>query len=366
MKRTGWTIIIILVVAVALAGGYWRFYYSAKQISEKDSLPLLPAKTGEVVASVKTTPIRKGAIKEHIRVYGKIVPAPGATQTVSVPFESRVLRIMVSSGQEVMKGGRLLEIEPSPDTHLRFEQANNTYESAKQNLEHRRQLFNLKLATHKQILDATQALNLARSDLESLKRRGVDGKRDIRANTGGLIQKVFIQEGAIVPAGAPLVEIISQNRLEARLGIEPENNRQVKPAQPVSLTRVEVPDAEGVTGRVREVSRAVNPATLLVDVFVSFPPAANILLGEVVLGKIVIASAIGLIVPRSAVLREGDQDILFTVKNDHTVKHRVKIGLEDQKEIQITGTDLQPGELVVVLGNYELTDGMTVHIEVSR
>jgi len=365
LKRTGWIFLVIVVVVLALAGGYWRFYYSAKQISEKDRPPLRPAATSEVVASVKIVSIREGAIKEHIQVYGKIVPAPGATQTVSVPFESRVRHIMVSSGQEVMKGGKLLEIEPSPDTHLKFEQANNAYESAKQNLEHRRQLFNLKLATNKQVLDAKQALNLARSDLESLKKRGVDGKRGIRANTGGLIQKVFIQEGAIVPAGAPLVEIISQNRLEARLGIEPENNRQVKPGQAVSLSRVEVPDAESFTGSVREVSRAVNPATLLVDVFVSFAPTANILLGEVVLGKIVVASARGLIVPRSAVLREGDQNILFTVKNDHAVKHRVKIGLEDQKEIRITGTDLQPGDPVVVLGNYELADGMAVRTEVS-
>ena len=354
-----------MVVVFALAGGYWRFYDSAKEITEKDRPPLRPATTVEVVSSVKTTPIREGTIKEHIQVYGKIVPAPGATQTVSVPFESRVFRIMVSSGQEVMKGGKLLEIEPSPDTHLKFEQANNAYESAKQDLEHRRQLFNLKLATNKQVLDARQALNLARSDLESLKKRGVDGKRDIRADTEGLIRKVFIQEGAIVPAGSPLVEIISQNRLEARLGIEPENNRQVKPGQPVSLSRVEVPDAESFTGSVREVSRAVNPTTLLVDLFVSFPPTANILLGEVVLGKIIIASESGLIVPRNAVLHEGDQNILFTVKNDRAVKHRVKICLEDQKEIRITGTDLQPGEPVVVLGNYELTDGMAVRMEVS-
>lgn len=365
MRRTGWIFLVIGVVALALAGGYWRFYDNPKRITAKDSPPLQPVTTADVVASVKIVSIREGTIKEHIRVYGKIVPAPGATQTVSVPFESRVRHIMVSSGQEVMKGGKLVEIEPSPDTHLKFEQAINAYESAKQDLEHRRQLFNLKLATNKQVLDAKQALNLARSELESLRKRGVDGKRDIRADTGGLIQKVFIQEGAIVPAGAPLVDIISQNRLEARLGVEPEDNLQVKPNQTVLLTRVQVPEVEGVTGKVREISRAVNPATLLVDVFVAFPPAANLLLGEVVLGKIVIASDRGMIVPRSAVLREGDQNILFTVTNDHAVKHGVKIGIENQNEIRVTGTDLRPGDTVVVLGNYELTDGMAVHIEVS-
>ena len=363
MKKTGWTVLVILIAALAV--GYWRFHYTAEQISGKDRPERLSVKTAEVIASVKTAPIRKGVIREHIRVYGKIVPAPGATQTVSVPFESRVSRIMVSSGQEVMKGGKLLEIEPSPDTHLQLEQAVSAYESAKQDLEHRRQLFKLKLATNKQVLDAKQALNLAQSNLQSLKKRGVDGRRNILAHREGLIRKVFVQEGAIVPAGAPLAEIISQNRLEARLGVEPENNRQVKLNQTVSLTRVEVPDAKEFKGSVREISRAVNPGTLLVDVFVSFSPTPNILLGETVAGNIVVASVTGLIVPRNAVLRKGDQDILFTVKNDRAVKHRVTMGLEDQKDIRITGTDLQPGEPVVVLGNYELTDGMAVRMEVS-
>ncbi len=366
MKRTIWTILIILVVVLALAGGYWRFFYNEKQITGNDHPPSRSATKDEVVASVKIVPIREGTIKEHIQVYGKIVPAPGARQTVSVPFECLVRRVMVSSGQEVMKGGKLLEIEPSPDTRLKFEKAHNAYESAKQDLEHRRQLFNLKLATNKQVLDAKQALNLAGSDLESLKKRGVDGKREIRADTEGLIQKISIQEGAIVPAGAPLVEIISRKRLEARLGIEPQDNRLVKLNQTVFLTSVEVPDVEGFTGSVREVSRAVNPTTLLVDVFVSFPPTANLLLGEVVSGKIVIASARGLIVPRSAALREGDQHILFTVKDGHAVKHSVKIGIENQMEIRIMEAGLQPGDPVVVSGNYELADGMAVHAEVPR
>ncbi|MBI4644977.1 MAG: hypothetical protein HY743_14880 [Deltaproteobacteria bacterium] len=70
------------------------------------------------VAQVQTAPIRQGALTEQIIAYGSVIPAPGALQTVSVPFESQVMQIMVSNGQKVAKGNDLLEIKPSPDTAL--------------------------------------------------------------------------------------------------------------------------------------------------------------------------------------------------------------------------------------------------------
>ena len=173
---------------------------------------------------------------------------PGATQNISVPYESPFGSIMVSTGQEVTRGDLLLEIEPSPKAHLNFIQANNLYESAKLRLKHVKQLFELKLATNTQILQAKQTLEQAKSNLQSLKQRGAGGKQNIHSDVGGLIKKVYIQEGSIAPAGAPLVEIIAQNRLEARLGIEPENIDKVQPRQPVLLSRVNVSAAGAVTG----------------------------------------------------------------------------------------------------------------------
>ena len=66
---------------------------------------------------------------EHITAYGSVIPAPGALQTVSVPFESQVRQIMVSNGQKVPKGNDLLEIKPSPDTRLQLEQAHQDLET---------------------------------------------------------------------------------------------------------------------------------------------------------------------------------------------------------------------------------------------
>ena len=48
------------------------------------------------------------------------------------------------------------------------------------------------------------------------------------------------------------------------------------------------------------------------------------------------------------------------VKDGRAVKHKVDIGIENSREYQVMGKDLQAGAEVVVLGNYELTNGMAV------
>jgi RND family efflux transporter MFP subunit len=364
VKRLSWSIaIIIAVIVVLLASGYRWFSHREEQNSRKTQ----EEKINRPVALVKTVPIRKGTIIENITVYGVTIPAPGALQTVSVPFESRVRNVMVSNGQKVSAGDDLLRIEPSPDTYLQFEQARNTLETARQNHQHFQRLFDLKLATNDQLLNAKQTFVQARLNLESMKKRGINGLRRIRADDAGLISKVLVQEGAIAPAGSPIVEIVIQNRLEVRLGVESEDINQIQPNQEVLLFGVNVQKSNKVTGKIRKISSSVNPNTRLVDVFVALSSSrSEFLLDEFVLGEIAIASSQGLIVPRSAVLPEDSRYTLFTVKGERAVKHVVQIGLENGKEVEVIGTGLQPSDPVIILGNYELEDGMTVKAEVSQ
>jgi membrane fusion protein, multidrug efflux system len=365
MKRI--SLRLLLFAAVSLAAGYWWFSHDGQPIPQENNAASGEEKSSQgPIAPVKVVPIKEGTVSEEITVYGTIVPAAGAVQTVSVPFESRVRRILVIEAQQVSQGDALFEIEPSPDAKLQAEQARNDYEAAQKALDYMRQRFALKLATNDQLLQAKQALEQAQAKLESLQRRGVNGLRTIHADVAGLISKVSAQEGAIVPAGNSLLEMVAQNRLEVRLGIEPDDIDKVKLGQVVSLTRVNIPGSEGVTGRVRMISRAANATTRLVDVFVDLSPSSRFLLGEYILGKIAVASAQGLIVPRSAVLPQEDHYVLFTVKDGRAQEHTVRVGLKGANNVEVLAKELHPGDLVVTLGNYELNDGMTVKTEASR
>src|SRR3990170_8586926 len=97
----------------------------------------------------------------------------------------------------------------------------------------------------------------------------------------------------------------------------PDANDQVATVQvdqPVLLSSVNMPESHWVIGRIRVISRFINPATRLVDVLVELPSSNQFLLDEYVRGEIAIASKVGVVLPRAAVLPEEDHYVLFTIK----------------------------------------------------
>jgi RND family efflux transporter MFP subunit len=358
---------LVLIVVVILAGGYAWFVHGSQVTSDNEGAAAHQAEPpqGPVVA-VKVDAIKKGALNEEITVYGAIVPAAGAVQTITVPYESRVRRILVAEGQQVSRGDALLEIEPSAETSLQTQQARNDYEAAQKALQYMQQRLDLQLATNDQLLTAKQAVEQTRAKLESMRTRGSESPHTVHADAASLISKVSVQAGAIVPAGNPMIEVVVQNRLAARLGIEPADSGKIKPGQEVSLARVNAPRTRTVLGKIRKLSESANATSHLVDGFVDLPSSSGFLLNEYVAGKIKVASAEGLLVPRSAVLPEEDHYVLFTVKDGRAEQHTVQVSMENDKEVAVNGKDLHAGEPVVTLGNYELKDGMAVKADPSR
>src|SRR5437660_709923 len=96
---------------------------------------------------------------------------------------------------------------------------------------------------------------------ESMRRRGSESAQILHADVTSLISKLAVQEGAIVAAGNPLIELVAQNRLEARLGVEAEDSDKVNPGQEVSLARVNAPGTKSIVGRIRKISRAADATT---------------------------------------------------------------------------------------------------------
>src|SRR4029077_5178351 len=325
MKRSLGSFVTAVVIAIVGSGTWW-FFHESRATSQDESATADKAESSQgPIAPVKVVPVKKGTLAEEITVYGMIVPAAGAAQTITIPFESRVRRMLVTEGQQVTRGDPLVEIEPSPETNLQVQQARSEFESAKKELDYMQQHFALHFSTTVQLLQAKQALEQVQVKLESMRRRGSESPQILHADVTSLISKLAVQEGAIVAAANLLIELVAQTRLEARLGVEPEDSDKVNPRQEVSLARVNAPGTKSIVGRIRKISRAADATTRLVQVFTELPSTSKFLLGEYVLGKVPIASADGLIVPRSAVLPEEDHYVLFTVKDGRAREHRVRV-----------------------------------------
>lgn len=351
-------------ILLFVVGGYLAYQHLFISGSGHKQRQGAAGNTEKQVVRVKTVPLKMGNISRTILTYGNVIPAPGAQITISVPFESRISHLMVNEGQEVAAGDSLLELGPSPDTSMKFKQAQDAYNVAVQALKNMERKFELRLATNDQLLQAKQTLDQARVTIKSMKSQGIDGKRVLKAKEEGLVSKVSVNEGSLVPAGSTLLQLVPRNRLEMKLGVEPEDVNDVHEGMTVTLSPVTV-QGHTVSGKVRKISRSVNRSTRLVDVFVSVPSPSVFLLGQYVSGQMVVGSIQGIVAPRSAVLPEEGKSVLFLVENGRALKKEVKVLAENEREVVVIG-NLKAGDMVVTLGNYELSDNMHITGEPSQ
>jgi membrane fusion protein, multidrug efflux system len=360
MNTTAQWLAVLALVIVAAGGGYWVGHHGSTKSSAGGDEATTQPDEDKPVASVKTSPIRQDTMAAKIVAYGPVTAQPSDITVVSVPFESRVGRLVVTPGQEVAAGDVLGDIGPSADTQLQIKQAEAALAAAKKDLAQTQQRFTDHLATNQDLLLAQQNVESAQLKLESFDKNGAAGQQKLKATAAGIVSKVDVQEGQVVPVGGPLVEIAAGNRIVARLGIEPSDAPAIHKGDKVSLFSIADDSSAAIEGTVDLITRRVNPDTRLVDIFVTLPPASGLMLESYVRGELTTASAQGLIVPREAVLPDDEGLTLFTVKDGHAVKHTVTVSLRNEHDVLVTGDGLKAGDSAVVLGNLELEDAMPV------
>ena len=233
---------------------------------------------------------------------------------------------------------------------------------AEKNLAAAQERYDLKLATNQDLLGARQAADDARMKVASFEARGLGGDGRITAPSAGIVSKLDLAAGALVSAGTLLVSVVSADRLEARLAVEIAQLDQVHAGQPVTLASANRPDLRPVAATVRAAGGSIDATTGAAEVRVGVPPGAPFYFGEHVRGAITVEESEGLIVPRSAVLPDGDKHVLFILRDGKAVRHEVEIGIVAADRVEVRGAGLRAGDPAVTIGNYELSDGMAVQI----
>ncbi len=235
--------------------------------------------------------------------------------------------------------------------------------AAREQLRVVRHRYQLKLTDKTAVIQSEKSYSDAKAALDNLLQQRAESVQTIRAGSAGIAWGLSVKKGDLVAPGTPMLALVDAGALEARLGLEASDAGHLRLRQRVAVSPVDSSSGRLLTGRIRAVGGAVDPATRLVPVFVSLPPSAQGLLGSYVRGEMTAQASQGLIVPYASVLPEGGKEILFTVEKGHAVRHEVKVGIDNGREVEVAGKGLKPGDRVVVLGNYELKDGMAVTVE---
>jgi len=183
----------------------------------------------------------------------------------------------------------------------------------------------------------------------------------VNAPDDGLISSSSAQEGSIVQAGSELFRLIRQGRLEWRAEVRGEMLHKLSAGQEIM---VRSPQGGEVKGRVRRVSPTVDIATRNGLVYVDLPQGTDLKAGLYVSGSIALGKSKALVIPASAILRQGNLTQVFKVDAEGRIEAgEVKTGRsrDDQVEIlagldedtQIVAKDtkgLKNGDLVKIAG----------------
>jgi cobalt-zinc-cadmium efflux system membrane fusion protein len=324
------------------------------------------------VVPVTTTVAARGTIAELVHASGIVTPAPGAELIVVAPEAARVAEIPKAEGDMVRRG----------DLLVRFEIPSTTAESAKQRAEitraearltnaraaqaRARDLFDRGVAARKEVEDADKEIADAEADLAGARAaagaaEAIAARSVVRATFDGIVVKRSHNPGDLVEAAAsdPVLRVVDPRRLEVAAAVPLDAAPRVTPGAAARIVN-SAPGAPGAMLKVVSHPGAVQPGTATVPVRLAFSSPSNYPVGTPVQVEITVGTHRDVVVvPATAIAREGEETSVFVVTDNVAHRRPVMVGIDDGRRVEIT-MGLNAGETVVESGQNGLPDGAKV------
>jgi membrane fusion protein (multidrug efflux system) len=337
---------------MAVAGGVW-FAIHRSTSAQPAAAP------AQVSALVKTQSLQRQNLTDSITAFGDVMT--GQVVAVSFPRAGQVSRLLVVPNQPVKNGAPLATLTSDPNAKLAYTQAASAVNFSRSELGRYQELFSLQLATQSQVDSARKALQDAEANLAAQQQLGGDvGTATVVAPFNGVVVAVNVAEGDRIQPGAAILQLGHTDVLRVQLGIEPDDVHLVRLGMPLTLSPVS-DFTKTVAASIEENQRIVNAKTQLVDAVTTVQAArASFLVpGMHVRATITVGQHLAWAVPRDAVLTDINGDYIFQVAGGKARRIKVTTAGESQGMVAISG-NLDAQLPVVVVGNYELADGMQV------
>jgi HlyD family secretion protein len=317
---------------------------------------------------VKTAEASLGEITQSISYAGSI-DSPRRAK-VGSEIAGRVAAVLFDELDEVRTGQVLIKLEDD-ELKAQLSQAQEALNQAQinlvtieKNLTRVKELFKKGFASTEQLETAQQAYDVGKALIKQSQAnhafiRARLGATTITAPLSGTIVSKNVTVGEIV-AGAlgggnfsvptPIAEIADLSNLEVYADVDEVDISKIHLEQEALIT-VDAYPSKTFKGVVREIASATVGRrdvgiTYRVKVHVTTPDKLLKLGMTANLDFLLENSGQILTVPKSAVLVQGDEQIVLIIKDQQVFKRAVEIGMEGEEFIEIT-SGLQPGEQII-------------------
>jgi len=199
---------------------------------------------------------------------------------------------------------------------------------------------------------AEVALGLAKIRLEDC---------TIKAPISGIVSKRFVDVGAMVGPTQPLVSIVDIDTVKLLTHVSDEDLNKVKSTQKVE---VKVGTYLNKSYEVKEIniSPVMDPLSRKIEVNINISNPDYLLKpGMFPKIKLVGEKKNVLLIPKGAVVKKGEEEQVFIVRNNRAYLQKVTTGLENDDMVEIKG-GLKKGQLIVITAQDKLKNGDQVII----
>ena len=353
-SRTLWIVAALLVL---LVGGFSVVKVAASNgKGAKDETKQEEKKKAPVPVSVAA--VETGTVSSYIRSTANLVSDNEVK--VLTEAEGRIARLFVDEGDWVSKGQTLATLDRE-DTGIDLAKRQVKSENSRLVYERGERMLREGLISQEMFERLRMEDEMARQEVAEARYR--IGQTAIRAPFSGRITSRIVEQGQHLRSGEELFILADFDPLVAFIHLPEREVLGLRPGRETRIT-LKADDTVKFSGRIRQISPVVDPATGTVKVTVEAVnpvPAAVRPGGFVTIDIIRESRPDAVLLPRQAVLRELQSAHVFVARNGVAEKRPVQLGLEEGERIEVLA-GVKPGERVIVAGQGSLKQGSPVEL----
>jgi membrane fusion protein (multidrug efflux system) len=316
----------------------------------------------ETEALVTTIKLKDTLFNHYLEVQGSI--NTNENVLVQPEFPGNLVELNVKAGQRVAKGQVLARTDDGGMSQ-QLASAENQYALAKTTFERQKNLWNQKIGSEIQYLQAQTQMISAQKGVAQIKAQ--IAKTVIRAPFSGTIDEVFVEKGEVVSASPQgLMRIVNLGNMYVSTSIPETYIGKLKIGTEVDVFLTSL--GKTYKGKVRQIGNFINPNNRSFGIEVSVPNPENLLRPNQVAKLKVIdyVSKNAVVVPTNIIQQDGQKNtFVYTVANSNgktgiAKKVIVKTGQSSDNVTEIL-SGLDSEAIIVTEGMNTISDGMKLN-----
>ncbi|MEN9324038.1 MAG: hypothetical protein RIT03_1228 [Bacteroidota bacterium] len=313
-------------------------------------------------ALVAIQPVKDSLFAHYLEVQGNINTKENVL--IQPEFPGALVALNVKAGQTVSKGQVLGRVDDGGMSE-QLASVENQYALAKTTYERQKNLWNQKIGSEIQFLNAQTQMVSAQKAVAQIKAQ--IAKTVIRAPFSGIIDEVFVERGEVVSASPRgLMRLVNLNNMYVSTSVPETYIGKLKVGTAVEVTLSAL--GKTYTGKVRQVASNINPNNRSFGIEIAVPNTDNLLRPNQV-AKLKITDYVNpkaLTVPSNSIQKDGQgNQFVFTaidVKGSTATAKKtiVTLGKSANNVTEIL-SGLNPKDFIVTDGVNAISEGMKLN-----